>query len=264
MEGRTTMSEELNATRKNLSLNKALELLEIMVSYQRPFRLLDLANDSGLSTSTVHRFLKTYIDSGYVQQAKESKLYFMTLKLAGMGTICRQNYSLSNNLQSYLERITDHFKESSSLCIENDMNVVYIATQEGPARMLSTLSRIGKVAPMHCTGVGKIFLSQYTPERLALFMQTKGLPRFTEHTICDPLSMQKELNAIRERGYSWDNEECEVGARCLAVPVRDYTGSCVAALSFSCPVARFPENEDAVAFMKGISAEASRELGFRG
>ena len=169
------MPEETSATRKNLSLNKALSLLEVMVTYQRPFRLLDLACDSGLSTSTVHRFLKTYIDSGYVQQAKDSKLYYMTLKLAGMGNICHQNFSLSNNLQPFMERISAHFQESSSLCVENDMNVVYIATHEGPARLLSTLSRIGKVAPMHCTGVGKLFLSQYSDDQLNLFIQERDV-----------------------------------------------------------------------------------------
>ena len=86
------MTEETSATRKNLSLDKALGLLEVMVTYQRPFRLLDLASDSGFSTSTVHRFLKTYIDSGYVQQAKDTKLYYMTLKLAGIGNTCHQNF----------------------------------------------------------------------------------------------------------------------------------------------------------------------------
>ncbi len=258
------MSEESIATRKNLSLNKALELLEIMVTYQRPFRLLDLANDSGLSTSTVHRFLKTYIDSGYVNQSKETKLYYMTLKLPGLGNLCRQNFSLTNNLETYLERISEHFKESSSLCIENDRNVVYIATHEGPARMLSTLSRIGKVAPMHCTGVGKLFLSQYTPQMLDSFVSEKGLNRFTDHTICDRESLDRILAEVRANGYAWDNEECEIGVRCLAVPVFDYSGRISAAMSFSCPVARFPEIEEAIVFMKNIGREASIELGYKG
>ncbi len=257
------MAEESIATRKNLSLNKALELLEIMVTYQRPFRLLDLATDSGLSTSTVHRFLKTFIDSGYVHQAKDSKLYYMTLKLPGLGNLCRQNFSLSNNLEVYLEKISKHFQESSSLCIENEMNVVYIATHEGPARMLATLSRIGKVAPMHCTGVGKIFLSQYTPRMLETLVKEKGLTRFTNNTITDLPSLEKVLTEIKLNGYAWDNEECEIGVRCLAVPVFDYTGRISAALSFSCPVARFPKTDEAIIFMKEISKEASRELGYR-
>ncbi len=256
------MAVETSATRKNLSLDKALSLLEVMVTYNRPFRLLDLATDSGLSTSTVHRFLKTYIDSGYVQQTKDSKLYYMTLKLSGMGSICRQNFSLSNNLQPFIDTISEHFQESSSLCIENEMNVVYIATCEGPARLLSTLSRIGKVAPMHCTGVGKIFLSQYTPKRLETFAREKGLARFTDHTITDLPSLEMVLEEIKQNGYAWDNEECEMGARCLAVPVRDFSGSIVAALSFSCPIARFPEEAGAIEFMKRIGREASRELGY--
>lgn len=258
------MDDKENPAKRNLSLNKALEILDKLVTYTRPVRLLDISKDTGLSTSTVHRFLKTFIDTGYVQQHPVTQLYSLTLKLAGMGYLCRQNYSVTANLQKYLEIITNHFSESSSLCIENDMNVVYVATREGPSRMLSTLSRIGKIAPMHCTGVGKLFLTQYPKAQLASFVEKRGLQRFTDHTICTLPDLERELEKIRADGCAWDDEECEIGAKCLAVPVYDYSGNIVAAMSFSCPVARFPNSEEAVEFMKSVGLQASRDLGYQG
>lgn len=257
------MSEiETKSSKQNLSLGKAMGILDIMVTYRKPMRLLDIAKDTGITSSTLYRFLNSFIEYGYVKRDEQTQMYSLTLKLASMGFFCRQNYQITGNLQSYVERISIHFSESASLCIEEGMQVVYVAIHEGPTRMLSTLSRIGKIAPMHCTGTGKVFLSAYTEEQLQVFVNKMGLQRFTPKTICSIEELKKELDIIRHNGYAWDDEECEMGAKCLAVPIFDYSGSIVAAFSFSCPTQRFPGIGEAIAFMKEISMEASKELGY--
>lgn len=255
---------EAKSKKQNLSFSRAMNILETMVLYRKPVRLLDIANHTGLTSSTVYRFLNSFIECGYVKRNEETQTYSLTLKLAGLGFSCRQNYQITGNMQSYVEKISNHFQESASLCVEDNMQVVYVATHEGPNRMLSTLSRIGKVAPMHCTGTGKILLLEYSNDMLADLEAKRGLERFTEKTICNLDDLKKILNTIRAQGYAWDDEECEMGAKCLAVPVRDYTNKIVASLSISCPIQRFPEEESAIRFMKQIALEASKELGYSG
>jgi DNA-binding IclR family transcriptional regulator len=104
--------------------------------------------------------------------------------------------------------------------------------------MLQTLQRIGRVAPMHATGVGKLHLLNYTDEQLETLGKKRSFARFTPRTITELPALKKELEHIRQQGYAVDDEECEAGVRCLAVPVRDYTGMVMAALSVSAPVAR--------------------------
>lgn len=255
---------EAKSKKQNLSLARAMKILEVMSQYRKPARLLDIAKDSGLNSSTVYRFLNSFIECGYVNKNEETQTYNLTLKIAGIGYKCRQNYQITGNLQSYVDKISNHFQESASLCVEDNMQVVYVATHEGPNRMLSTLSRIGKIAPMHCTGTGKILLTEYTDDQLQELESKIGFKRFTDKTVCDLASLKLLLSQIRDQGYAWDNEECELGAKCLAVPVRDYTGKIIASLSISCPIQRFPEENTAIAYMKNIALEASRELGFMG
>jgi DNA-binding IclR family transcriptional regulator len=104
-------------------------------------------------------------------------------------------------------------------------------------------SRIGQSAPAHCTGVGKVLLSYMPPERLEQFLSQEKMQRYTEHTITDKSQLINELERIRQNGYAIDDEEYEVGIRCVAAPVRNKRGAVVAALSISIPTVRLPNSE---------------------
>jgi DNA-binding IclR family transcriptional regulator len=239
-----------------------------------PARLQDISRNLGIPQSTVLRFLSTYIDFGYVRQDAATASYYLTLKLAGLGSRTKANFPLRGSLEKYVKQIALYFNEAASLCVEENMQMVYIATAEGPDRMLQTLQRIGRVAPMHATGVGKLHLLNYTDEQLETLVKKRSFARFTPRTITELPALKKELEHIREKGYAVDNEECEAGVRCIAVPVRDYTGMVAAALSVSAPVARLDARHgDAryiddrqfdvdTRFLLGISRAASEECGW--
>ena len=91
--------------------------------------------------------------------------------------------------------------------------------------------RIGKDAPMHSTGSGKILLSAMSPNRIRQFLDQVGLARLTPYTITNREAFLQELDQVREQGYALDNEECEIGHRCVSVPLYDYTGTVAAAIS---------------------------------
>jgi DNA-binding IclR family transcriptional regulator len=118
------------------------------------------------------------------------------------------------------------------------MSVVYVATNDVPDHMLKTFSYVGKRAPMHCTGSGKLLLTNYTDEQLTDYLRKKGNQKPTANTITSFKELKTELKHIQNQQYSIDNEECEIGMRCVAVAIRDYTGSIVAGLSVTGPSAR--------------------------
>jgi DNA-binding IclR family transcriptional regulator len=146
------------------------------------------------------------------------------------------------------------------------MQMVYVVTEEGPSRMLQTLQRIGRIAPMHATGVGKLHLLNYPEGRLQELEKKYGFPKYTEHTITSMEALKKELLLIRKQGYAMDNEECEAGVRCIAVPVKNFSGEVVAGISLSAPVTRLDKQriEEMVKYLKDISVHASKELGWEG
>jgi DNA-binding IclR family transcriptional regulator len=256
-----------DSIKKNQSLRKALEILDIMANYEEgSARLQDLAKDLQMSPSTVLRFLNTFIEYGYVNQDPVTFRYYLTLKLADLGDRNRRHYPFQQALRKYVKEIASTFNESASLCIESNMQMVYIGTEDGPNHMLQTLSRIGRIAPMHATGVGKLHLAQYSETQLAVYIEKMGLKKLTDNTFTSIETLTEELHAIKTQGYAIDNEECEMGIKCIAVPVKDYTSKIVAALSLSAPISRLNAHKtmEIILFLKQISLRASAELGYKG
>ena len=260
----TTKKEGQNAKplsegiKKNQSLRKALHILEGMTRIPNPARLQDIAHNLKMPQSTLLRFLNTYIDFGYVDQDPATSCYYLTLKLTGLGFRAKDHFPFQSSLSKYVKRISARFNESASLCVEHDMQMIYIATEEGPDRMLKTLQRIGRVAPMHATGVGKLHLMNYSDAQLAALEEKRGFPRYTEYTITDLSRLKQEIGKIREQGYALDNEECENGVQCVAVPVWDYTNQVVAGISLSAPMTRLEARkiEEIIRCLKEISLKA--------
>jgi DNA-binding IclR family transcriptional regulator len=117
---------------------------------------------------------------------------------------------------------------------------------------------------MHSTAAGKLLLLNYGEDLLKDFIEKKGLPSFTEKTITRPVDFISELETVKKRGYAYDNEECEVGVKCIAFPVRDFSGKNVAAISISAPMTRFtPEKEQKILrVLEDVTRRASTELGW--
>jgi DNA-binding IclR family transcriptional regulator len=175
------------------------------------------------------------------------------------------HFQFQQTLRKYVKEIAFKFNEAASLCIDSNMQMVYIATEDGPAHMLQTLQRIGRVAPMQATGTGKVHLVDYSDEQLKELNAKHGFPQLTSHTITNLEDLKKELELVKKQGYAVDDEECEYGVRCLAVPIRDFSGKVVAALSLSSPIARLDirRTNEILQFLKEIGMRASIELGYR-
>ncbi|MDR1318427.1 MAG: IclR family transcriptional regulator [Treponema sp.] len=250
--------------KKNQSLGKALQILEGMTKIKTPARLQDIAKSLKMPQSTILRFLNTFIDFGYIIQDPGSSCYYLTLKLADMGNRVGSGFSFQDSLVKYIKEAAAAFDESASLCIEQNMQMLYIATEEGPGRTLQTLHRIGHIAPMHATGVGKLHLLNYSEERLKELERKFGFPRYTKHTITDLDSLKKEIAWVKKSGYALDREECEEGVCCIAVPVKNFQNHVAAGISISAPVSRLDKQKTGkiISFLKEISLRASRELGW--
>ena len=144
------------------------------------------------------------------------------------------------------------------------MEVVYTDVVDGPDSMLKIMQRIGKRAPMHSTGIGKLLLLNYSEEQLDEYIAAKGLPALTPNTLVTKQALAAKLEEIRGQGYALDDEECELGARCVAAPVRDYTGRIVAGISISGPISRMTMEHirEVAPVVTGTAAQISKALAY--
>lgn len=224
--------------RTNQSVEKTLQIIEIMANNREPMRLQDIALKVSLPASTVLRMVYTLMNAGYVNQDSISQRYSLSLKFAQIGYLVSSQTDIRTLARPLLIALSQHCHEASCLAVDENMEVVYIDVVEGPDSLLRIMQRIGKRAPMHCTGVGKLMLQEYSATQLDKYIAVKGLPATTPNTLVTKESLVKELEKIGQQGFAIDDEECELGARCLAAPVRDYSGKIIAGISVSGPISR--------------------------
>ena len=108
------------------------------------------------------------------------------------------------------------------------MCMLYLDVRMRQNQRLMNMQQVGNSSPLHSTGIGKLLLLNYSEEQLDQMIARKGLTRYTEHTITTKAALLAELDKVRRQGYALDNEENEVGSRCMACPIRDYSGDIVA------------------------------------
>lgn len=234
-------NQTISTSNNNQSTDKVLAIIELLCYSQEPLRLIDIANKLNFNTSTALRFLNSLEQNGYVYKDKETLKYHMTYKICGLASQVSSNTDLIQIASQPIKELSTELRECVCLAIEENYSIIYIYVSDGPGQILRTTQRIGKKAPMHCTGVGKMILSDFTKDKIEDVIAKKGLTKYTENTLCTPEALYKELQTIKEQGYAYDNQECEMGARCIAFPIRNYSGHIIAALSVTGPLGRMTD-----------------------
>lgn len=249
-------------TEANLSSDKLLQIIEYMSAKRLPMRLKNIADDLHISQPTVVRYLRTMCNQGYVYQDASTGYYAMTWKICRLSSSLESNLVLRSMAGSLLADFANTYNLGALVAVERDGRLVYLDLVSAPHGSVETMLRIGKDAPMHSTGSGKILLSTMPQSRIQQILDQYGLIRLTPKTITTEDALKEELQQVRIRGYALDNEECELGHRCVSVPLHDYTGAVVAAVSAFDSADRLTDTEIQSVALPGLQAMA-REISFR-
>lgn len=251
----------------NQSSSKMLDIIEFLADRNNePIRLKDIAEGLSMSPSTVLRFLSALIERDYLWQDPNTLQYSLTLKLCSVANKVSANLRIYDLALPIMKQICARFGESVCLAEEQDMEAVYIGVVQTSDQMLQTMQRIGNRAPLHSTGVGKLLLLNYTEPEIDRLIAVKGLPALTANTLTTKKALMDKLAQIRRQGYAYDDEECEIGARCIAVPIYNYTNKVVAGLSVTGPVFRmtYQKIDEYKDFLIEQGEKLSRLLGYFG
>jgi DNA-binding IclR family transcriptional regulator len=247
----------------NNSTLKALEVLEMLAGEEDGLRLTDIAAGAGFPISTTRRLLVSLIDRNYVEQDKQSSRYYLGTKiltLQAQGIRQRQVIRVAYPVLKQLQRELD---DTVNLGILSDRHVIYIETL-APESSFSFYAPPGTKMPLHCTAMGKLFLSYLSDGALAGILSGLDWKAHTPHTLTSPEALAAALPEIRRRGYAIDNEEYARGVRCVAAPILAHTGQPAAAVSVTALASRqVGEREEFVAReLKAACARISEAIGY--
>ena len=246
------------------SLRKAMRILDCFSFQESRRTLTEISRCAGLPLSTTHRILATLRDIGLVEQEGGRDLYRLGLKLLELGSMVLANMEVHREALPFIEELVRETGETVHLGVFDGTQVVSIEKMDSPHGLASNIT-IGKGAPAYCTGVGKALLA-FQPDAVVDRVCRLGLVAYTPQTITDPRKLRGELAQVRGQGCAVDNMEHQPDVRCVAAPVRNYSGGVIASLSVSGPATRIPkERIPALAErVREVAAKLSARLGYRG
>lgn len=243
------------------SLDRALSVLKHL-SGQRGISLSDLAKETDQSPATLYRLLTTFQLHNMTEFDENEQLWHIGAGAYRIGSSYLKRTSVVERSRPVMRQLMLDTGETANLGIEQADMVLFVSQVE-THESIRAFFPPGTQSKMHASGIGKALLAYYPPERLDQWFLQQRLTKYTDATITDPDALRKELADIRTTGLSFDNEEKNIGMRCIASPVFNGFGEPVAGLSVSGPSSRMTDHmiDPIGAHVKAAAAKVTDAIG---
>jgi len=244
------------------ALQRGLRMLQLLGQSGKGLSASEIAKQSGLPVSTVHRFLVNLEAGGFLTKDDQNN-YHLGIACVSLGQAAREQLDIRKVSLTHLEQLNHTTRETVHLTVRHKLSAVYIEKLDSP-EPLRIHSRIGASVPLYCTAVGKVMLAHLDDQEREKIVNQLELRRFTENTIGNIQELQTQLSRVRKDGYACDLEEHEPHIRCIAAPIWDHTGAVNASLSVTGPAVRMSTARlrEIASLVRDAGLKISRELGF--
>jgi DNA-binding IclR family transcriptional regulator len=243
-------------------VTKVLRILETLHEAPAGLQLKDVAQQTAINKSTAYRFLAHLEHEGYVFR-DSSGAYAIGVRLARLALGTSYQTTLRKISRPILQQLWRATGETVNLAVMDGREVLYLDVMES-SHTFRLVSQVGIRRPVYCTALGKVMLAFIPEEEQQYFFQGMSFERFTPHTLKNAAQLRKEFIAIRQRGYSIDNEEAYLGSRCIGAPIFEASGKIAAAVSVSGPTTRVTRERVSTfaAAARSAARAVSRSLGY--
>lgn len=229
--------EEKNPIQVSERIFSTIECL----AQEGPMGLLELSKELSLNKSTVHRILNSLIYMNYVVQDADTLKYSLSFKFCRISNQILSQNNMISLARPYIRELAELTGETVHLVQIDGINAVYIDKVEASHNSVRLVSMVGKTIPLYCSGVGKALLADMSDEKIHSIWEKSEIVKLTDYTITDFSEFEAIITDIRKRGYSLDNEENELGVRCVAASLKGYNDKPAYAISISAPKDRMSE-----------------------
>ena len=241
---------------------KAFAILDMLASKgECGASLTEVSGHLGISKSTAHRYLTTLEKLTAVERDQKDH-FLLGLKLIELAGVFLDDHNLRNASEPFLNELAARTRETVHLAVPSANEVVYVAKIDS-SHSIRMASRIGARMPMYCTSLGKAILAHYPSAQVEEIIR-EGLPARTPHTITSSQALHAELERVRAQGFAIDDQENEMGVRCVGAPIFDYTTRVVGAISVSGPANRMSKERslELGPLVRDAALEISKRMGY--
>lgn len=247
------------------AIERMFTIVEFLSTRPHGAQLKDIALQTELNKATTHRILSTLIKSNYAVQDAISGKYLLTPKFFEIGSRAISGINLLNLARPYLEHLSDYTEEAVHMAIPDGAEILYIYRELSSNNVVRMASCVGKRGPMYCTGLGKAILAYLPEDKAKEIWCTSNIIEYTQTTITSFVQLQAEMKLIRENRYAVDNEEHEIGVKCVAATILDASETPVAAISVAAHPSRLDEKrvKDIGNTIVKVASDISAILGYQ-
>jgi len=222
-------------------IERIMQLLEVLAAHEEPVPLKLISERTGLHPSTAHRILND-LALGRLVERPEPGAYRLGMRLLELGNLVKGRLSVRDAALLPMRELHKQIQQPVNLSVRQGDEIIYVERAYSERSGMQVVRAIGGRAPLHLTSVGKLFLAADDPQRLRAYASRTGLMGQTRNSITQLPLLERELALCRRHGVARDNEELELGVRCMAAGIYDDQGRLVAGLSISAPADRLEES----------------------
>jgi DNA-binding IclR family transcriptional regulator len=221
-------------------IERIFTLMDVLASREDALSLKEISQKTGLHPSTAHRILNDLALGRYVDRPEPGS-YRLGMRLLELGNLVKGRLSVRDTALGPMRELHKLIQQPVNLSMRQGDEIVYIERAYSERSGMQVVRAIGGRAPLHLTSVGKLFLAADDPQRVRAYATRTGLMGNTPNSLTQLSALERELQQCRQLGSARDNEELELGVRCMAAGIYDDQGKLVAGLSISAPADRLDE-----------------------
>ena len=221
-------------------IERMFTLIDVLASREEPVSLKEISEKAGLHPSTAHRILNDLATGRFVDRPQPGS-YRLGMRLLELGNLVKGRLNVRDAALLPMRELHKLIQQPVNLSMRQGDEIVYVERAYSERSGMQVVRAIGGHAPLHLTSVGKLFLAADDPQRIRAYAARTGLHGNTKNSITNLEALERELNRVRQYGQASDNEELELGVRCMAAGIYDDQNKLVAGLSISAPSGRLED-----------------------
>lgn len=241
-------------------IERMFALIDVLASREEAMSLKEISEKTGLHPSTTHRILNDLATGRFVDRPEPGS-YRLGMRLLELGNLVKGRLSVRDAALTPMRELHRLTQQPVNLSLRQGDEIVYVERAYSERSGMQVVRAIGGRAPLHLTSVGKLFLANDEPMRVRAYATRTGLAGQTRNSLTQLPRLEAELAQARQTGMARDNEELELGVRCMAAGIHDDHGKLIAGLSISAPADRLDDKW--LVKLKATASEISRTLGYK-
>ena len=241
-------------------LERMFTLIDVLASREEAVSLKEISEKAGLHPSTAHRILNDLATGRFVDRPQPGS-YRLGMRLLELGNLVKGRLNVRDAALLPMRELHKQIQQPVNLSMRQGDEIVYVERAYSERSGMQVVRAIGGHAPLHLTSVGKLFLAADDPQRIRAYATRTGLQGHTKNSITSIEALERELSKVRQYGQAGDNEELELGVRCMAAGIYDDQNKLVAGLSISAPSGRL--EDEWLPKLKDTARNISEALGHK-